>query len=235
MIPRLIALLAVPLALWAAAIPAQAQSGPVVVELFTSQGCSSCPPADALLGELAEREDVIALSLHVDYWDYLGWQDPFASPEMSARQHSYRDVLNVRSVFTPQMVIAGRISTVGHQREAIEAAIAQAASEPPRARIALREEGGSLRVAITPLAPGLRGVVHLVSYDLPQVQQITQGENRGNTYVYSNVVTDWMRLAEWSGAAQELTAPAPTMGRGVAVILQDGTTGPVLAAARMER
>lgn len=208
---------------------------PVVVELFTSQGCSSCPPADAFLGELATRPDVIALSLHVDYWDYLGWRDPFASPEMTARQRGYAAQRNSRSVFTPQMIIQGETSAVGHQRDDVLSAIAQAAAAPAPATIDLSEQNGRLLVVITPQREGLGGVVHVVSYDLPQRMQITNGENRGQTLTYTNVVTDWMRLGEWNGERVELFAPAPQMGKGVAVIVQDGPVGPVLAAARMER
>ena len=212
-----------------------AQDRTVVVELFTSQGCSSCPPADTFLGELAERPDVLALSLHVDYWDYLGWRDPFASPAITARQRGYAAEQGTRSVFTPQMIVDGRISAVGHRREDVFAAIAQAAAEEPRAVVELTEEGGRLAIRITPAREGLRGVVHFISYDHPKTQQITQGENRGHTLSYTNVVTDWMTLGTWNGTEEVLTAPSPTMGRGVAVIVQDGPVGAVLAAARLER
>ncbi|MBT5374998.1 MAG: DUF1223 domain-containing protein, partial [Rhodospirillaceae bacterium] len=92
---------------------------PVVVELFTSQGCSSCPPADAFLNDLSRRDDVIALSLHVDYWDYIGWEDPFATPESTNRQRRYAPVLAARSIYTPQMVIDGAAHEVGSKRKAI--------------------------------------------------------------------------------------------------------------------
>lgn len=214
---------------------ARAQTNPVVVELFTAQGCSSCPPADAFLADLADRDDVIALSLHVDYWDYLGWSDPFASPEMTARQRGYAGYQNVRSVFTPQMIVQGVTSEVGHRRAAVLDAIALAKAAPAAARVELQQEAGRLRVTIIPLRPGLSGIVHMVNYDVPQVQQIPSGENIGQTLTYVNVVTGWMRLGTWNGERMELTAPVPTMGKGVAVLVQENTVGPIFAAARMER
>lgn len=233
MVLRKVALIATLLS--AAASSAVAQSNPVVVELFTSQGCSSCPPADEFLGELAEREDVIALSLHVDYWDYLGWSDPFASPEMTQRQRSYAVAHNARSVFTPQMMIQGEVSAVGHRRDDVVTAIEAAAAAPAPATIELTEQSGRLLVVIIPRREGLTGIVHIVSYALPQELQIPRGENGGQTVTYTNVVTDWMRLGDWDGQRMELVAPAPAMGKGVAVIVQQGAVGPVLAAARMER
>jgi len=214
---------------------AKAQDNVVVVELFTSQGCSSCPPADAFLAELAQRDDVVALSLHVDYWDYLGWSDQFASPEMTERQRQYAAQLNARSIFTPQMIVQGQTSEVGHQRERVLDAIAHAAAVPPVARIELHEEVGRLLVTITPLQPNLSGVVHIVNYDLPQSLQITKGENSGQMLTYVNVVTGWMQLGLWDGELTELIAPVPTMGKGVAVFVQDGNVGQILAAARIER
>ncbi len=216
------------------AAPLAAQTRPVVVELFTSQGCSSCPPADAFLGELAQRPEVIALSLHVDYWDYLGWRDPFASPAMTRRQRAYAAAHGERSIYTPQMVIHGQVSAIGHQKELVNAAIARLAGEPARARVVIRPSNGSMLVEIAPLGPVEPSIVHLVSYAEPQRQQIARGENRGRNLAYHNVVTNWMRLADWSGEEVELTAPVPTMARGVAVIVQEGVAGTVIGAAKYE-
>src|SRR5690606_9121092 len=113
----------------------------VVVELFTSQGCSSCPPADALLSELAAQPGVIALALHVDYWDYLGWKDSFASPAFSARQKAYAKSFGRRSIFTPQMVVQGRQALVGHDAPSVLSAIAEGLTEQATVNLALRREG----------------------------------------------------------------------------------------------
>src|SRR5271169_3687855 len=113
-----------------AILQAQAGQRPVVVELFTSEGCSSCPPADALLAELANRPDVLALSFHVDYWDRLGWKDPFSSPEATARQEDYARLLGINSVYTPQIVVDGRLETVGSDRSAVERALDAARHDP---------------------------------------------------------------------------------------------------------
>src|SRR5208282_5788557 len=106
--------------------PIQAGERPIVVELFTSEGCSSCPPADALLAELAGRSDVLALSFHVDYWDRLGWKDPFSSPDATRRQHGYADLLGLATVYTPQMIVDGRWQAVGSDRSEVERALGSA-------------------------------------------------------------------------------------------------------------
>ena len=108
---------------------------PTVVELFTSQGCHSCPPADAYLGVLSGRDDIIALAHHVDYWNYIGWKDPFSSPQATERQHSYARAMRKRSVYTPQMVIDGRYDAVGSRRSQVDRAIDRAAVLPPGERI----------------------------------------------------------------------------------------------------
>ena len=117
------------LSTWSQAVQAETRQ-PVVVELYTSQGCSSCPPADAFLGELARQDDVIALSLHVDYWDYMGWTDTFASPVTTARQRAYKQALNSRYVYTPQIVVDGRGHAVGSRRAEVRTLIAEAQARP---------------------------------------------------------------------------------------------------------
>ena len=114
--------------------PARAAERPIVVELFTSEGCSSCPPADALLGELATRPNVLALSFHVDYWDRLGWKDPFSSPEATARQQHYARLLGLDTVYTPQIVVDGSWEAVGSDQAAVERALDQARRSRPRCR-----------------------------------------------------------------------------------------------------
>ena len=219
-----------------AALPAAAQ--PVVVELYTSQGCASCPPADAFLSELAEREDVIALSLHVDYWDYLGWRDIHARKEFTKRQIAYRDAAGERTVYTPQMVIDGVARVVGSRRDEVSEAIRKARAAPPGAEIDLRAVGG-MKVAaeITPRGDGADGpcLIWLVSYETPPPVEITRGENAGKTIVYSNVVRSWMRMGAWDGVRPvRFEAPIPEGVDGLAVILQDGKVGPIVGAAKIE-
>lgn len=216
----------------------QAQaSGPVVVELFTSQGCSSCPPADDLLAELADREDVIALALHVDYWDYLGWRDIYAREAFTARQVAYRDMTGARSVYTPQMVIDGAARVVGSRRGDVETALRAAIAAKDHCMVSLRRDADGLLAEITPVSgfPG-EAVVWLVGYESrPRPVEVQKGENAGRVMASRNVVTSWMKLGMISAAAPvSLRAPAPEGADGVAVIVQHGRVGPVLGAAKLE-
>ncbi len=219
----------------AAAVPAIAQ--PVVVELFTSQGCSSCPPADELLSELADDPDVIALSLHVDYWDYLGWRDIHARREFTERQIAYRDVVGARSVFTPQMVVQGRMRAVGSRRDEVAEAIEAARATPAAAQVTLRPVGGmQIEAEITPTGePSGPCLIWLVSYETPEPVKVTTGENAGRVIANRNVVRSWMRMGSWDGLRPErFTAPMPVGVDGVAVILQDGQVGPIVGAAKID-
>jgi hypothetical protein len=223
----------------ALAAPKAAEAGPpVLVELFTSQGCSSCPPADALLRELAARPDVVALSLHVDYWDYLGWRDVFARPGFTARQVAYRDAAGARSVFTPQIIVDGAASVVGSREAEVRAAIEAALARPERAVITLSRSDSQVEVSVTAAsgsdaAPA--GVLWFVTYRSPPPVKIERGENAGHAIAYRNVVESWMKMGRWDGlAAVRFTAPAPSDSAGVAVILQEGPVGPVIAAAKLD-
>ncbi|MGM0585494.1 MAG: DUF1223 domain-containing protein [Pseudomonadota bacterium] len=208
----------------------------VLVELFTSQGCSACPPADALLAELSERDDIVALSLHVDYWDYLGWSDVYASPAFTKRQAAYARRNGARSVYTPQMVVDGVAQVVGSRRKEVLAAIEAAAEAPQAARIRLMRRDGRLEARLEPLAPEPpAGVLWFVTYRSPEPVKISSGENAGRRIHYRNVARSWMKLGRWDGReAERFTAPAPAEEVGVAVILQEGPAGPVLAAARLD-
>src|SRR5271167_1683708 len=128
--------------------PARADERPIVVELFTSEGCSSCPPADALLAELAGRPDVLALSFHVDYWDRLGWKDPFSSPDATRRQHGYADLLGLATVYTPQMVVDGRWQAVGSDRSEVERALGSARRSRDGVPVALAVDHGRARITL---------------------------------------------------------------------------------------
>jgi len=177
---------------------------PVVVELFTSQGCSACPPADAALAKVAARPDVLALSLHVDYWDYLGWEDPFAQPAFTARQKAYARAAHLRTLYTPQVIVAGTQSLVSPADPELEASIAAAAAEPPTVAMIVSRgtEPGQYAIDLSAPHPLKQGtVVQIVRY-VPQARvEILRGENAGQVLDFVNVVTAWHAVAEWDGKA----------------------------------
>lgn len=232
------AALAAPLAV--ALAPARAEepaTQPVLVELFTSQGCSSCPPADELLGRLTARPDVIALTFNVDYWDYLGWKDSLAKPAYSERQRAYARTHQERTVYTPQMIVAGRDALVGSHEEAVEKAIAAQKPMPPHARVSLTIDGGAIRIVVSPTSPAAMPCdVVLAAYRSRVEQRIQRGENQGRSIVYHNAVRELTTLGEWSGADEKtFTAPLTPGADGYAVMLQAGDGGPILAAAKLDR
>lgn len=210
----------------------------VLVELFTSQGCSSCPPADAFLAELAKRPDVLALSYHVDYWNYIGWIDPFSSPAATRRQRDYEKSLGLRVVYTPQMVIDGRRDAVGSHRDTVEQAIAAAASLPHVALAIAGDLASGYRLVLPATALDAPARIRLVLYDRSHETTVTRGENAGRAIENRNVVRDIVDLAAWDGDAVEIPLaldPALSAGRdGCAVIVQSGDAGPVLGAAAIE-
>ncbi|MFU8778872.1 MAG: DUF1223 domain-containing protein [Roseovarius sp.] len=185
------------LSLWA--VQAEAEERPVVVELFTSQGCASCPPADAYFLDLAAREDVIALSLHVDYWDYIGWEDSFGSPDNSARQRGYAKAGERKMVYTPQMIINGADHVVGTRFEDVEALIARHRAEGQNG-ITVEVMRDEARVRIAARAEPARAMpllVQLVRYIPEETVAIEHGENAGRTITYVNIVTEMTPLAVW--------------------------------------
>ena len=225
---RLVALLAAGVGL---APAATAQAQPVVVELFQSQGCSSCPPADANLNAIADRPDVLALSFAVTYWDNLGWKDTFASPQYTARQWDYAHALRHDNVFTPQVVVNGRIDGVGAQPGEIEKLMQRA--ERPGGGPALSIGGGAVMVGAAE-RPAKAADVWLVRYD-PRVIQVAiqRGENSGRTLPHRNVVRELVRLGAWNGQAARFAIPAshdPALS--TAVLVQTSGAGPILAAAK---
>jgi hypothetical protein len=219
---------------------AEADRPPVVVELFTSQGCNSCPPADAYLGELAKRPEVLALAFHVDYWNYIGWSDPFSAPFASERQRSYASSLHLSFVYTPQMIVNGAKEGVGSDRAKIERLIAGAAAErAERPSIALaRGADGQITIHIgaAPAAETEKSVVWLAGFDDEHSTQVARGENGGRTLIDYNVVRSLERIGSWSGEALDLSTAANTIAGdgGVAVLLQQGGTGRLLTAARID-
>ncbi len=212
---------------------ASAQTSPVVVELYTSQGCSSCPPADEYLGRIADREGVIALSMHVDYWDYLGWRDVFSSPAHTRRQRDYAGRMGERMVYTPQIVVQGREGMVGSHTNKVEAAIKRHATQPTTALVKLVRMDDRLVAEITPVGDEkARGQVLMAWYSRMEQVSIRAGENQGRKIAYHNVVRGWSDMGVWRGGRIALTAPLP-MADGVAVLIQDREGGPILGAGRL--
>jgi hypothetical protein len=208
---------------------------PTVVELFTSQGCSSCPPADALLTELSRRDDIIALSFHVDYWDYIGWKDPFAFADSTERQHGYARSLRQRYVYTPEMVVDGIHGTAGSRDDEVKTLIARETSRE-RLRVpvtATMSKDGVVKVAIP--AADFRGkaVVWLFEFDSRHTTAVERGENGGRTLTNTNVVRAIRRMGEWNGSALSLEVPIESGGErhdGCAVVVQADGFGPILGA-----
>ena len=216
-------------------------SRPIVVELFTSQGCSSCPPADAYLGELAARDDVIALSLPVDYWDYLGWKDTLATPAFTQRQRAYAHRLNLRSVYTPQIVVDGVTDAVGSRRGHVERAIELRGDMLGNARVPVTFAQAGTAIAIRVGAgepPKDEATLWLVRYNRATTVEIERGENAGNTFTYANVVRELTPIGMWNGDPLEMKLPKASLSApgydGCAVILQEDGPGPVLGAARLD-
>ncbi len=214
-----------------AGLPAAAD--PVVVlELYTSQGCSACPPADELLNDLAAEDGVLAFSFHVDYWDYIGWTDTFGSRENGQRQKIYAKGFGERMVYTPQLVIQGQSAVVGHKASKIEEMIGKLKHRKPEAEIEAVRDGDMIRVTVAPAAQSAAASeLYLVRFQPQATVRIGKGENAGREITYSNVVTDWHLAEYWDGAARE-EYDLPVMGdQPVAVLLQRRGQGPVIAAA----
>ena len=217
----------------ACAIPrAHAAPAPrTVVELFTSQGCSSCPPADALLGQLARDPSILALSWPVDYWDYIGWKDTFASPAFTARQRAYAGARNDSNVYTPQAVIDGLYHAVGSDRGEIDAAARKASGQPGvlSVPLALTQETDRLVVSVAASAATPPAGLWLICTTSHPTVAIGRGENGGATVTYTNVVRSMTRMGEWTGAALQASVPLAQIRAagcdGYAVLLQTGTQG----------
>lgn len=226
-------LLTMAMSIWAAIGGTALAGSPVVVELFTSQGCSSCPPADKLLGEIAERDDVIALALHVDYWDYIGWKDSFAKPQFTNRQKNYAHAAGERSIYTPQIVVEGQDHVVGSKAMELAKYIEHHADATDPVLISLRRSGGKLGIsAKLTRAASPEMVVQLVTYTPRQTVEIKRGENAGKTLTYHNIVRDWIVVGTWDGSS-DFTASVPVpSGLHVAVLVQERNAGRMLGAAK---
>ena len=217
--------------------PAGAQTAPqtrIVVELYTSQGCNSCPPADALLGKLAQRPGVLALSFHVDYWNYLGWADPFSLKAATERQRAYQYAMRKSGVYTPQMVVGGRWEGVGSSEGDIERALRNA--PPPAVPVALEKLGpAGVKVSIEASEAAKGADIVLVLFDRQHTTRIPRGENGGKTLTYHHVVREFRTVGNHMGERFEWTiATASQSGQkrgGAAVLVQRPKAGPIVGAA----
>jgi hypothetical protein len=206
-----------------------------VLELFTSQGCSSCPAADALLKRLADRGDVIALSLPVDYWDYLGWKDTLASPRFTERQRAYAHTRGDGAIYTPQLVVNGMVHVNGSDEMKIARAIERTEKALPSVAVGLQREHGHLVIEAGGLphaAKGEEATIWFVTIAKSIAVPIGRGENQGKTITYYNVVRAMTPVGKWSGSPVtiELEHAALSGVERCAVLLQQGTGGPILGA-----
>ncbi|WP_237153260.1 DUF1223 domain-containing protein [Oryzibacter oryziterrae] len=226
-----------------------ALADPSVVELFTSQGCSSCPPADEILGKLANDPNLIAVSFAVDYWDYLGWKDGFAHPEFTKRQRAYAKARGDRAVFTPQVVINGREAVVGSREDEIRASIDRMKADAlaPSVPVLVKRNGDHIVVSVQGLSADGResspqhAALWIANYVKPQTVTIGSGENVGKKVTYYNIINRWQVLGMWDGGPMTvelaLSDIATDDSAGLAVILQskdDGMPGPILGAAKLD-
>ncbi|WP_457349431.1 DUF1223 domain-containing protein [Sphingomonas sp. UYP23] len=213
------------------AAPAAPVANPVVVELFQSQGCSSCPPANANLNAIADRPDVLALSFSVTYWDQLGWKDTFGSPRWTARQWDYAHSAGRPQVATPQVIVNGGPTLVGNDAAQLAAVIAKTGR--PRGGPVLARVGNTLRVGAS--APGTTATIWLVRYD-PRVRAvpIRAGENGGRTLPHRDIVRELVPLGTWQGLAAAFALPAAKEANlASAVLVQRGKGGPIIASAKI--
>jgi hypothetical protein len=195
--------------LMVALVPAAAEPR-AALELFTSQGCSSCPAADRLLGELAKDPTLVAISLPIDYWDYIGWRDTLADRKFSARQRSYAQMLGARGVYTPQIVVNGMTHVVGSDRAAIERAIAQTRQQPATLSVpvTMKVVDGNLVVAVAPGKAALpAGEIWLGTVAKAVTVDIQRGENRGKSITYHHVIRHWHKIGDWTGKDNVLKVP----------------------------
>lgn len=211
---------------------AKASEDVVLIELFTSQGCSSCPPADQNLADLKGMDGVLPLSMHVDYWDYLGWRDTFARRKHTERQFAYRDLMGARVVYTPQMIVHGMRDVPGYRPDEIRRAIAEIAVEARQASINISDDNGILRATISAAANSEPCTIFFATFTAEATVEIERGENRGRSITYHNVVDELMVVGPWRGEqTRQIDLPRPAKGEGIAVWVQENRTGRIIAAS----
>lgn len=220
-----LALLSCALALSVNAASAQTRA---VVELFTSQGCSSCPPADKLLGELAADPSLVVMSIPIDYWDYLGWKDTLANPRNSARQKAYARARGDGQVYTPQAVVNGAVHALGSDKAAIEQAIAKSRKSGAMsvAPVTLAVHDGHINVALPETEGEPSGEAWLCGLTRSTTVDVGRGENKGRSITYHNVARRWMKLGDWAGHARTFSVPVQALSGGIdgaAVLVQVGS------------
>jgi hypothetical protein len=207
----------------------------VVVELYTSQGCSSCPPADEFVAMLASDPRILPLALHVDYWDYIGWEDKFAQPGFSDRQRDYARAIGSRTIYTPQLIIGGQHRIEGFAPDETAARLREHLAVEPVVRLTVTRNGDQLIIqadADPPITEPLR--VQVIRYKSKETVAIERGENAGKTITYHNIVTAWERIGDWTGP-EPLKVTTPYSGdEPGAVILQSEGPAAILAAARVD-
>tara|TARA_B110000879_G_C11132320_1_gene496571 strand:+ start:719 stop:1429 length:711 start_codon:yes stop_codon:yes gene_type:complete len=214
---------------------AMAQQQPVVVELYTSQGCSSCPPADAMFAELKGRDDVIAIALHVDYWDYIGWKDEFGNPAHEKRQRAYAAKAGRRSIYTPEMVVNGETDIVGVKPMLLSKAIAEYSAEVPVTAVSAQRSDNKLRIqAAKPDHDAGLIEIHILRLISAQKSKITRGENRGETYEYTNIAHSWQVVGTWDGQIALDMSLAVGGDDPIVVLLQEAGAGKIISAARLD-
>ena len=232
------ALALIPFAALSERLSAEAASTPKsVVELFTSQGCSSCPPADKLLGKLAQRDDVIALSFNVDYWDYLGWKDTLASPTHTKRQYAYARARGDNKVYTPQVVVNGLRHVVGSRPDRIKSALSATEKHcrAHKVRLQLSSTPSEFVIDLDGTAPAVKPATVFIAAVRPAVNvKIKRGENHGRRITYHNVVRRMVAVGTWSGGPKRITLPrhdmTETADERCVVLVQRAGPGAVLAA-----
>jgi hypothetical protein len=218
-------------ALLCCAAQAHAQLRPAVVELFTSEGCSSCPPAEAYIGELAQRPNVLALAFHVDYWDDLGWRDRFGLPQSVQRQRTYAKTLGLASVYTPQVVLDGRADFVGSDVASVNKRLAENRSG---VAVAVAVQDGEVVIGLGEQEGVRASEVILIAYQRSAISAIGRGENSGRTLKEFNIVRGIQTLGFWDGRSQQYRASVkslPSDSTDVAVLVQPRGQGPIIGAA----
>ncbi len=216
-----------------------------VIELFSSQGCTSCPPAERIFAEMAKESDIVALAYHVDYWDYIGWSDTLGSKANTERQRAYARSFGTSTIYTPQVVVNGRKDVIGSREADIRRAIADVPLGAGGASVAMRRIGDRMHItASVGDTAGQVPVLMLVNFSPPSRVEVTRGENKGKTILNANPVTDWQILGMFNGKPLEVDMPLSGLRRsgrptgGCAALIQtvtaEGGPGPILAAAVLQ-